>query len=52
MVYDMVPSVGVSSEDAVATDPDALRFWKMTLLARMSIASCSSPVTEYQDMKD
>lgn len=37
------PSVGASADEAVATDPQLFRFWKMTLLAMMSMARSSSP---------
>ena len=36
-------SVGVSSEEAVATTPESFKFSKRTLLAKISIANCSSP---------
>ena len=39
-----LPSVGASAEEAVATAPQFLRFWKMTLLATMSMDTSSSPV--------
>lgn len=36
-------SLGTSSDEAVATTPDASRLSKMILSASISIASCSSP---------
>jgi hypothetical protein len=40
----------LSTTGAVATAPDALRLSKITLLARISIASCSSPNSLKQDI--
>lgn len=43
-------STGTSSEDAVATTPDAVKLSKMTLSASTSMASCSSPKSLKQDI--
>ena len=42
-INEPLPSVGVSSDEAVATEPHLSRFSNMTVFASMSIASCSSP---------
>ena len=40
----LLPSVVVSADEAVATDPQFLKFWKIKLFATMSMASSSSPI--------
>ena len=43
----LLPSVLVSADEAVATDPQFLKFWKIKLFATMSMASSSSPIPRF-----